>query len=62
MSGEATLEVLVTKDGLIVPADELDKILEAAEMKMDLSMHMMSAIKSGVPFGDLYLIAKAYLP
>lgn len=26
MSGEATLEVLVTKDGLIVPADELDKI------------------------------------
>ena len=38
------------------------EILEATEMKMDLSMHMMSAIKSGVPFGDLYLIAKAYLP
>jgi hypothetical protein len=31
-------------------------------MKMDLSMHMMSAIKSQVAFSDLYLIAKAYLP
>ena len=31
-------------------------------MKMDLSMHMMSAIRSGVPFDEMYLIAKAYLP
>ncbi len=63
------------KDGLALICDGFDydfvkfrlnlvkkEILEAMEMKMDLSMHMMSAIKSGTPFGDLYLIAKAYLP
>jgi hypothetical protein len=63
------------KDGLTLICDGFDydfvkfrlnlvkkEILEATEMKMDLSMHMMSAIKAGVPFGDLYLIAKAYLP
>jgi len=63
------------KDGLALICDGFDydfvkfrlnlvkkEILEAAEMKMDLSMHMMSAIKSDVAFGDLYLIAKAYLP
>ena len=63
------------KDGLALICDGFDydfvkfrlnlvkkEILEATELKMDLSMHMMSAIKSGVPFADLYLVAKAYLP
>lgn len=63
------------KDGLALICDGFDydfvkfrlnlvkkEILETMEMKMDLSMHMMSAIKSGTPFQDLYLIAKAYLP
>jgi len=63
------------KDGLTLICDGFDydfvkfrlnlvkkEILEAMELKMDMSMSMMSAIKSGVPFGDLYLIAKAYLP
>ena len=63
------------KDGLTLICDGFDydfvkfrlnlvkkEILEATELKMDLSMHMMSAIKSGVPFADLYLVAKAYLP
>ena len=63
------------KDGLALICDGFDydfvkyrlnlvkkEILESMEMKMDLSMHMMSAIKSGAPFGDLYLIAKAFLP
>ena len=63
------------KDGLSLICDGFDydfvkfrlnlvkkEILESMEMKMDLSMRMMSAIKSGAPFGDLYLIAKAYLP
>jgi len=63
------------KDGLALICDGFDydfvkfrlnlvkkEILESLEMKMDLSMHMMSAIKSGTPFADLYLIAKAYLP
>jgi hypothetical protein len=31
-------------------------------MKMDLSIGMMSAIKSLAPFNDLYLVAKTYLP
>jgi hypothetical protein len=63
------------KDGLALVRDGFDsdfvkfrlnlvkkEILETLEMKMDLSMQMMSAIKSGVPFNDLYLLAKAYLP
>ncbi|MGE4441859.1 MAG: hypothetical protein AB7D27_10285 [Desulfomicrobium sp.] len=63
------------KDGLALICDGFDydfvkyrlnlvkkEILESLEMKMDLSMRMMSAIKSGTPFGDLYLIAKAFLP
>lgn len=63
------------KDGLTLICDGFDydfvkyrlnlvkkEILEATEMKMDLSMHMMSAIKSDVPFAEMYLIAKAYLP
>jgi hypothetical protein len=63
------------KDGLTLVRDGFDsdfvkfrlnlvkkEILETLEMKMDLSMQMMSAIKSGVPFSDLYLIAKAFLP
>lgn len=63
------------KDGLALINDGFDydfvkfrlnlvkkEILEATEMKMDLSMQMMSAIKSGTPFNDLYLIAKAFLP
>ena len=63
------------KDGLTLICDGFDydfvkfrlnlvkkEILEATEMKLDLSMQMMSAIKSGVPFKDLYLIAKAFLP
>jgi len=63
------------KDGLALICDGFDydfvkfrlnlvkkEILEATEMKMDLSMHMMSAIKAGTPFHDLYLVAKAYLP
>ncbi|MDO9584246.1 MAG: hypothetical protein Q7J24_14230 [Desulfomicrobium sp.] len=63
------------KDGLALICDGFDydfvkfrlnlvkkEILEATEMKMDLSMQMMSAIKSDTPFHDLYLIAKAYLP
>ncbi len=63
------------KDGLALICDGFDydfvkyrlnlvkkEILESMEMKMDLSMRMMSAIKSGTPFGDLYLIAKAFLP
>jgi hypothetical protein len=63
------------KDGLMLIHDGFDydfvkfrlnlvkkEILEATEMKMDLSMQMMSAIKSGTPFNDLYLIAKAFLP
>lgn len=29
---------------------------------MDLSIGMMSAIKSLAPFNDLYLVAKTYLP
>lgn len=63
------------KDGLTLICDGFDydfvkfrlnlvkkEILETMELKMDLSMQMMSATKSGVPFHDLYLIAKAYLP
>jgi hypothetical protein len=63
------------KDGLALICDGFDydfvkfrlnlvkkEILESMEMKLDLSMRMMSAIKSGAPFNDLYLIAKAYLP
>ncbi|MDY0226856.1 hypothetical protein SAMN04488082_10180 [Desulfomicrobium apsheronum] len=63
------------KDGLMLIHDGFDydfvkfrlnlvkkEILEATERKMDLSMQMMSAIKSGTPFNDLYLIAKAFLP
>lgn len=63
------------KDGLQLICDGFDydfvkfrlnlvkkEILSATEMKMDLSMQMMSAIKSDVPFPDLCLIAKAFLP
>ncbi|ACU91207.1 hypothetical protein [Desulfomicrobium baculatum] len=63
------------KDGLMLINDGFDydfvkfrlnlvkkEIIEATEMKMDLSMQMMSALKSGTPFADLYLIAKAFLP
>lgn len=62
------------KDGLLLIRDGFDtdfvkfrlnlvqkEILEALEQKMDLSMHMMSAIKAGVPFNDLYLIARTFL-
>ena len=63
------------KDGLTLICDGFDydfvkfrlnlvkkEILEATEMKLDLSMQMMSASKCGPPFKDLYLIAKAFLP
>lgn len=63
------------KDGLALIRDGFDhdfvkfrlnlvkkEILETLEMKMDLSMRMMSAIMSGAPFADLCLVAKAYLP
>ncbi|NCD25139.1 MAG: hypothetical protein EOL86_06065 [Deltaproteobacteria bacterium] len=63
------------KDGLHLICDGFDydfvkyrlnlvkkEILTDTEMKMDLSMSMMSALKSQVPFSDLYLVAKAYLP
>jgi hypothetical protein len=63
------------KDGLDLICDGFDydfikfrlnlvqkEFLAAVETKLDLSMHMMTAIKSETPFNDLYLIAKAYLP
>jgi hypothetical protein len=62
------------KDGLALICDGFDydfvkfrlnlvkkEILESMESKMDLSIQMMSAVKSSVPYPDLYLIAKAYL-
>ncbi len=38
------------------------EILDDTERKMDLSIFMMSSIKLGTPFNDLYLIAKTFLP
>jgi hypothetical protein len=63
------------KDGLHLICDGFDydfvkyrlnlvkkEILTDTDMKMDLSISMMFALKSQVPFSDLYLVAKAYLP
>ncbi len=63
------------KDGLHLICDGFDydfvkyrlnlvkkEILADTERKMDLSIGMMSAIKSLAPFNDLYLVAKTYLP
>lgn len=63
------------KDGLALICDGFDydfvkfrlnlvkkEIMESMDMKMDLSMHMMSAIRADVPLPEMYLIAKAYLP
>ncbi|NLY40212.1 MAG: hypothetical protein GX055_01135 [Desulfovibrionales bacterium] len=63
------------KDGLVLICDGFDydfvkfrlnlvkkEILADTDMKMDLSINMMHAIKSGVPFHDVYLVARTYLP
>lgn len=63
------------KDGLHLICDGFDydfvkyrltlvkkELLADIDTKMELSTDMMVALKSEVPFNDLYLVAKAYLP
>jgi hypothetical protein len=62
------------RDGLELVADGFDgefikyrlnlvkrEVLAATERKMRLCAAMMAAIKEGIPYADLYLVAKAYL-